>query len=208
MKDPRKIILITTIVVLALMFGITLVKESIKNSFKNRPTSNSAIPAKAQNKYESWRLFRNGYAFPIPPEWKNSSDRGGTAVLEPRNVSTNELKNIQRISITVLSDKKATGQRFTTEREFEDWSAVTGEVQGAIQKLEDITIDGEKAMTLIDKSIDNKWKIIVWIRKDQTNLYLNFDGRGEYDTEAIEAVGYITSHFSFVAPAMTGKEGK
>lgn len=208
LKDPRKVVLVSVVVVLALMFGVTFIKESIKNYLKKESTSNSVFPTKAQNKYENWRLFRNGYAFPLPSEWKNSSDIGGTAVLEPRDLSTNELKNIQKISVTVLSDKKAKGQRFTTEREFIDWTAVTGEVQGTIQKRENITIDGEKAIVLIDRLIDNKWKVIVWIRKDQTNLYLNFDGVEEYDAAAVETVGYITSRFSFVAPAMTGKEGK
>lgn len=208
MKDPRKVILVSTIVVLALMFSFTFIKEGIKSNQGKKPIPVSVLPTKAQNKYESWKLFRNGYAFPLPSDWKNSSDRGGTAVLEPRDLSMNELKNIQKISVTILSDKKATGQRFTTEREFTDWTAVTGEVQGTIQKLENITVDGEKAVVLMDRSIDNEWKVIVWIRKDERNIYLNFDGKGEYDKDAIEMVGYITSRFSFKAPAMTGKEGK
>lgn len=207
-EDPRKIVLVSTIAVLALMFGVAFLKDSIKNNQKKLIPSNLSPTIKTINKYESWTLFRNGYAFPLPPNWTNTSDRGGTAVLEPRDPLINELKNIQKISTTVLSDKKATGQRFTTEREFTDWTAVTGEVQGSIQKLENITVDGEKAIKLIDRSIDNKWKIIVWIRKDQINLYLNFDGEGKYNSAAIEAINYITSHFSFTAPAMTGKEGK
>lgn len=207
-EDPRKIVLVSAIVVLAFMFGLTFVKQSVKNNQKQTSSTSSIPPTKTPNKYERWALFRNGYAFPLPSNWKNSSDKGGTAVLEPRDPLINELKNIQRISTTVLSDKKATGQRFTTEREFTDWTAITGEVQGTIQKLENITVDGEKAIKLIDRSIDNKWKIIFWIRKDQINLYLNFDGEGKYDSAAEETISYITSHFSFIAPAMTGKEGK
>lgn len=209
MKDPRKVVLVSVIIVLALMFGVTFLKESFRNKNKKISPQISVSPTKVQNKYDDWVLFRNGYALPLPPDWKNSSDTGGTAVLEPRDPMANELKNIQKISITVLSDEKATGQRFTTEKEFFEWSAINGEVQGKIQKLDNLTVSGEKAIMLIDVSgEDNVWKIIVWVRKDNINLYINFDGLGKYDEVDAEVINYITSQFNFVAPPMTGKEGK
>lgn len=209
MKDPRKVVLVSVIIVLALMFGVAFLKESFRNKNKKISPSISVSPTKVQNKYKDWNLFRNGYALLIPSDWKNSSDVGGTAILEPSDPLNNELKNINKISITVLSDKKATGQRFTTEKEFFEWSAVVGEVQGKIQKLDNLTVGGEKAIMLIDASGgDNEWKIIVWVRKDNINLYINFDGQGKYNKADAEVINYITSQFNFVAPPMTGKEGK
>ena len=209
MKDPRKIVLVSVIIILTLMFGVTFLKESFRNKNKKISPLISVSPTKAQKKYEDWTLFRNGYSLPIPSDWKNSSDVGVTAVLEPRDSIANELKNIQKISITVLSDEKATGQRFTTEKEFFEWSAVVGEVQGKIQKLDNLSVNGEKAIMLIDVSGgDNEWKIIVWVRKDNMNLYINFDGLGKYNEADAEVINYITSQFNFVAPPMTGTEGK
>ena len=208
MKDPRKIILLSTIVLLSVMFGFTFLKELYKKSQKKTVVSNVPTPTIMIADRADWTLFRNGYAFPLPPDWKNSSDRGGTAVLEPTDISTNTLGTIQRISTTILSDKKASGQRFTTEREFGDWGAVKGEVQGKIQKLDDVTVDGEKALLLIDRSVDNKWTIIVWTRREQMNFYINFGGVGKYGAAETETINYIISHFNFVAPERTEKEGK
>lgn len=208
MKDPRKAVLISTIILLTLMFGLTFLKESFKNKTSKEIPSATVSPTIIKNKFENWTFFKNGYAFPLPSNWKNSSDTGGTAVLEPSDISENELDNIKKISVTVLSYKKATGQRFTTQLEFDQWSAVTGEVQGKIQKLENLTIDGEKGIMLIDNSVENKWKIIIWIRKDEINLYMNFDGEGKYNDKNIEVIKYITSHFSFIAPKANEKSGE
>lgn len=152
MKDPRKVVLVSAIVILALMFGVTFLKESLKNKDKKAPLSSEISPPIAINIYKDWTLFRNGYAFPLPPGWINSSDTGGHVVLEPKDTQVNELKNIKKISVTVLSDKKASGQRFTTEKEFTEWAAITGEVQGKIQKLNTVTLDKEKAIQLMDRS--------------------------------------------------------
>ena len=197
MKDQRKIVLISAIVILALMFGVTFLKETFRDKNKKISPPISVSPTKVENKYEGWTLFRNGYAFPLPTDWINSSDTGGTAVLEPRDPLKNELNNIKKISVTVLSDKKSTGQRFTTEKELVEWSAVAGEVQGKIQKLDNLIVGGEKAIMLIDATgEDNEWKIIVWVRKDNINLYINFDGQGKYNAADAEVINYITSQFN------------
>lgn len=209
MKDSRKIILVSTIVLLAVMFGFTFLKEAYKKSQKKSDVSYSPQPTKAFENRSDWTLFRNGYAFPLPPDWKNSSDRGGTAVLEPRDVLKNRLSGIEKISITILSDAKAGNKQFSTEREFTEWTAVKGEVQGTIQKLHNGEVDGQKSILVSDTSAGKeKWKIIVWVRKDLRNLYLIFDGVGTYGKSEAETITYITSNFTFVAPATAGKEGK
>lgn len=209
MKDPRKIVLVATIVILTLLFGVTYLKEQLSTRSSAPLPSETVSPTKVVDTYEGWTLFRNGYAFPVPPEWKNSSDVGGVAVLEPTDPAVNTLKNIQKISAIILSDKKATGQRFTTEKEFIEWTAVPGEVQGSVQKLENSVVDGEKAVMLIQRAASaDTWKIIVWTRKDGVNVYLNFDGVGSYEASEMQAIKYIIAHFTFTPPPTTGKEEK
>lgn len=193
------------------MFGATFLKESLKNKDNKMSLSTAISPTIAVNIYKDWMLFRNGYALPLPPppEWINTSDIGGHTVLEPKDPLINQLKNIKRISVTILSDKKASGQRFTTPKEFTEWLTVTGEVQGKIQKLDNVIVDKEKAILLMDRTgKDNEWKIIVWVRKEEVNLYINFDGVGTYDKFDKDSINYIISHFTFKAPPSSGKEGK
>ncbi len=207
MKDPRKIVLVATIGILILLFGMAYLKEQLSKRSPTILPTETVMPTKVVDPYQDWTLFRNGYAFPLPPEWKNSSDVGGVAVLEPTDPAVNTLKNIQKISAIILSDKKATGQRFTTEKEFIEWMAVAGAVQGSVQKLENSIIDGEKAIMLIQRAESaDTWKIIVWTRKDGVNVYLNFDGVGTYEGAEMQAIKYIIAHFTFTPPPTTGKK--
>lgn len=139
MKDKRVLLLVSTIVILTLMFFTAFVRDRQRNKKLTPSETTESKPVDAIiDEYADWTLFRNGYALPVPPKWKNTSDRGGTAVLEPGET----VGNIQKISITVLSDEKATaGQRFTTQKELNDWSAIKGEVGGSIQKPKNIILD-------------------------------------------------------------------
>lgn len=205
MNDKRKLLFALTIVILVLMFGVVFIRESMKN----KSSSSDALvvqPAKTQDDYANWSLFRNGYALPVPPEWKNTSDNGGVAILEPGKA----IGSMQEISIAILSDKNAPqGQQFTTQKELDEWSAVNGKVQGDIQKLKNITMDETPGVMLIDTTGEkNKWVVMAWTRKDNVNIQIRFTGSGTYGDQDKKAVDYIISHFTLTAPPMTGKEGK
>ncbi len=206
MKDPRKIVLVSTIIILIVMFATTFIRESLKKRNVQPVDTSNTQPTVMRDDYSDWTLFRNGYAFPLPADWKNTSDTGGTAVLEPGQ----PIGSIENISVTVLSDKKAPeGQRFTTQKELDEWSAVTGEVQGTIQKPKNITLDGEQGVMLFDTTKgEDKWLSIIWARKDSINIYLTFRGNRTYGDADEKAIDYIVSHFTFTPPAMTGDEGK
>lgn len=203
MKDPRKVLLLTTIIGLALMFGITYLRETGSTALAPSGDQISASPSPVSLNYAEWGLFRNGYALPIPPDWKNTSDTGGTAVFEPGT----KVGNIKKISVTRLSDAKVPpGQQFTTQKEFEEWSAVEGEVQGPIQKIANITVDSTPGLELSDiREDEGQWTVIVWVRKDNINLYLTFLGNEKITPDDNSAMTHIASEFAFVAPPSTGK---
>lgn len=215
MKYKKSLILLLIIITAVTAFTFYTAKNKNKviiperlNQTTDKSVNNIPItPTPSQPNYSDWTLFRNGYSLPLPPEWKNTSDRGGTAILEVGDSPESKIGNIQQISITVLSDAKSTGQRFTTQREFDDWSKVEGEVQGSIQKLDNLTIDNEKAIELLDESGgENEWMIITWIRKDNRNIYINFKGNQKYDTDDAVATDYILSNFKFTSPSITSSK--
>ncbi|HYD35196.1 MAG TPA: hypothetical protein VD999_03970 [Vitreimonas sp.] len=173
--------------------------------FESPSPTPSGTPATPLD-YTTWKLFRNGYALPLPPNWKNTSDSNGRAVFHPGD----KVGSLTEISVTVLSDAKAPqGQQFTTQAEFDQWSAVQGDVQGAIQKIDNVTVDGQPGLMLLDtRGGEDQWLVIVWVRKDKNNLYLTFKGNQKYDVADASAIDYIVSKFTFTAPPMTGLEGK
>ncbi len=210
MRDPRKILLAATVIILVLAFGITYIRQAMKPKTATPLASPSPIienkTSPAPDEYSNWKLFRNGYAFPIPPKWKNTSDKNGVAILEPGD----PIGSLQQISITILSDKKAPqGQQFTTQTELDQWSAVSGPLQGDVQKTKNITLDGSPGVMLVDTTGEkDKWLAMAWVRKDNINVQLRFTGNGTYSEQDMKTVDYIISHFTFTPPAMTGKEGK
>ena len=206
MYENRKFVLGTVIVVLAIMFFGAVVKDKIPGK-KNQPSVTPEVKQlKAQDDYAGWTLFRNGYALPIPSDWKNTSDTGGTAILEPGEA----VGSIKEISVTVLPDAKAPqGQQFTTQKELEEWSAVKGEVQGDVQKPKNISLDGEPGVMLVDKtSEENKWVAMAWARKGSANVLIRFTGSGTYGKQDMKAVDYIVSHFTFTPTPSSGKNDK
>ncbi len=98
MQDPRKILLVTTIVGLALMFGYAYIRDTRRTATVTAPDASSE--KQVVSPYADWTLFRNGYTLPLPPDWKNTSDTGGTAVLEPGT----PVGSIVKLSVTRLSD--------------------------------------------------------------------------------------------------------
>ena len=163
------------------------------------------MPTKVVDPYQDWTLFRNGYAFPLPPEWKNSSDVGGVAVLEPTDPAVNTLKNIQKISAIILSDKSHRTTLYHRERIYRV-DGCRGAVQGSYKNWK-IVLLTEKAIMLIQRAESaDTWKIIVWTRKDGVNVYLNFDGVGTYEGAEMQAIKYIIAHFTFTPPPTTGKK--
>lgn len=206
MYENRKFVLGTVVIVLALMFFGAFVKDMIPGK-KTQPSVTPEVKQmKVQDKYADWTLFRNGYALPIPSDWKNTSDTGGTAVLEPGEA----VGTIKKISVTVLSDAKAPqGQQFTTQKELNEWSAVKGEVQGDVQKPKNISLDGEPGVMLVDKTGEaDKWVAMAWARKDNVNILIRFTGSGIYGEQDMKAVDYIVSHFTFTPPPSSGKNDK
>lgn len=193
--------------VLALIAFFLIWKERSAKLSQTLSASPSPTPATASpipTSYDDWTLFRNGYALPLPPDWKNTSDLGGQAILEPGR----KIGSITKIAVTVLSDKKvAEGQAFTSQKELDDWMAKPIEATGTMQKLANITIDGQKGVLLLDKSGgDALWTVINWVRKDETNLYISVYGTGKYSQEEAQAIEYMTQHFTFTAPPSTDKE--
>lgn len=195
------------LILMVLVAGLTIYTAKNEDKVIIAEKSDQPAPTASGPDYSQWTLFRNGYALPLPPDWQNTSDTGGTAVLAVGDTPESKIGSIQQISVTVLSDEKATGQRFTTQTEFDDWSMVEGEVQGSIQKLENRTVDNEKAIELLDASGgENEWMIITWIRKDNRNIYINFEGNQKFEAQDVAAIDYILSNFKFVAPPMTGSK--
>jgi hypothetical protein len=137
---------------------------------------------------------------------ENTSDVGGVAVLEPGEA----VGGLEEISVTILSDKKAPqGQQFTTQKELDEWSAVSGQVQGDIQKTKNIIMDGSPGVMMVDTTSEtNKWLAMAWVRKDNINVQLRFTGNGTYGDADMKAVEYIVSQFTFTAPQTTGSKGK
>lgn len=204
----RKFVLFGVIVFLVGIFGVTIIRDWPRlTGQKASSTSPTAIPNVTPNEtladYSNWTLFRNGYAMPVPPKWKNTSDLGGVAVLEPGE----RVGSLDEISVTILSDKKAQGQQFSTQKELDEWSAVSGQVQGDIQKTKNIVMDGSPGVMIVDTTSEaNKWLAMAWTRKDNINVQLRFVGNGTYEDEDMKAVDYIVSHFTFTAPQTS--EGK
>ncbi len=206
----RKFVLFGVIVFLVGMFGVTIMRDWPRLTGQmGKRASPAAIPKVTPDAtkadYSNWTLFRNGYALPVPPKWKNTSDLGGVAVLEPGEI----VGSLDEISVTILSDKKAQGQQFTTQKELDEWSAVSGQVQGDIQKTKNIVMDGSPGVMIVDTTSEaNKWLAMAWTRKDNINVQLRFTGNGTYEDEDIKAVDYIVSHFTFTAPQTSGSKGK
>lgn len=211
MKDSRKLLLFGTIIFLLGMFFVTILRDwprltgQIKNSVTPAATPQS-ITDETQTVYTNWKLFRNGYALPVPPEWKNTSDKGGVAILEPGE----KTGSLQEISVSILSDKNAPqGQQFTTQKELDEWSAVSGQVQGDIQKTKNVIMDGSPGVMIVDTTSEtNKWTAMAWTRKDNINVQLRFTGSGKYEVQDMKVVDYIVSRFTFTAPPMTGSKEK
>ena len=208
MKDSRVIVRVGAICLLSGMFGVTIMRDWSRLTGKQKPEGVVVQPTVAltASTYDDWMLFRNGYAFPLPPDWKNTSDKGGTAVLEPGRT----LGSITKISVTILSDAKAPqGQQFTTQTEFDQWYAVSGLVQGPMQKPTNMMLDGVKAVMLMDtKGATENWVGIIWARKDNINIYITFNGSGEYSNADENAINYIVSHFMFTPPPSTSGKSK
>lgn len=210
--QSKQIGLITIVSILAVICVAILIFNLRKNKIPAASVSPSpsalTMPSITVTpvEYADWSLFRNGYALPLPPAWKNTSDRAGTAVLEPGK----PIGSIQKISVTVLSDAKAPqGQRFTTQKELDNWLAVSGEVQGPIQKIKNNTLDKESGVILFDNSKgENNWLTISWARKNNTNIYLTFVGNEKYGDLDQKAIDYIVSGFRFTPPPMGGNEEK
>ena len=210
MKDSHKLLLLGTIIFLFGMLFVTILRDwprltgQIKTGVS--PTPPTPTVENKQAEHADWSLFRNGYALPLPPKWKNTSDTGGVAVLEPGEM----IGSLEEISIMIVSDKKAPqGQQFTTQRELDEWSAVSGQVQGDIQKTKNIFVDGNPGVMLVDVTGEtNKWVAMAWTRKENVNVQIRFTGRGTYTDKDMETVDYIVTHFTFTAPPMSGKEEK
>jgi len=206
----RKFVLFGVIVFLVGIFGVTIIRDWPR--LTGQKTSNAiptaipkVTPDETQADYSNWTLFRNGYALPVPPKWQNTSDLGGVAVLEPGET----VGSLDEISVTILSDKKSQGQQFTTQKELDEWSAVSGQVQGDIQKTKNIVMDGSPGVMIVDTTSEaNKWLAMAWTRKDNINVQLRFTGNGTYENEDMKVVDYIVSHFTFTAPQTSGSKGK
>jgi len=204
MQDKRKLLLAGSIIFVVVMFAQAFIRDTFKSKTvtpsKNTPTQ------QVVDDYANWGLFRNGYALPVPPKWQNTSDTGGVAILEPGE----QVGSLNQISIMVLSDKNAPqGQQFTTQKELDEWTAVSGPVQGDVQKTNNITLGGSPGVMFLDTTGEkDAWLAMAWTRKDGINVQIRFTGTGEYTDLDAKTVDYIVSNFTFTPPPITGKEGK
>lgn len=204
-KHARFLFVSGLAILLVVAFMLMRVPSSTKQTTSVSTPSPKVQAIATADPYASWELFRNGYAFPLPADWKNTSDTNGTATFAPGT----PIGSIDSLAVTVLSDKRAPqGKRFTTQPEFDQWYAVEGEVQGKIQKLQNLAVDGEKAVMISQKPADDRWMVIVWARHEQVNLYITATGAGEYTVEDGKIVSYIAEHFVFTAPPSTGDDKK
>lgn len=219
MKLWQRLLIIGGIVAGSSLFGVMLLREKNptpqeKYAAGGDPTSvptrnpktEADLLAAMKAEFADWTYFRNGYALPVPPGWKNTSTAGGRAVLVPGSANAEAADRMKEMSLTVLSDASAPqGQQFTTQREFDDWRQVEGEVRGAIQKLANTTLDGVPAVELLDTGgTEADWTIIVWARKDGRNVYLTVKGMAGFDIRDAAAVEYMVNNFKFSAPPSTG----
>lgn len=202
----RIVFAVAGVIILGVLGLLVFMSKGVKAPYSSSSVSPSpTAAASAVSEFSDWTYFRNGYGVKIPPDWKNTSDTGGTAVLEPGR----KVANFELVSVTILSDKKATGQRFTTQKEFDEWYALSGEVQGDIQKIDNTMVDGEKAIMLLDTTGgEDAWTVITWTRKDEVNLYLRVKGNKKYSKEDAAAIDYLVSSFRFEAPPPAPGEGK
>lgn len=204
MKSSKLLIVIMGIIILTVLFGLFSLLGKKILSPATQQTSKETMVSPTISPYSDWTYFKNGYGIKFPPDWKNTSDLNGTAVMEPGR----KVGSITKISITILSDKKATGQRFTTQTEFDQWYGVNGQVQGDIQKTDNVLLDGQKGVVLMDSSTPDKWTEIIWTRKDNVNIYIIVRGNGTFTSEDNAAIVYLISSFKFQAPASSGKSEK
>lgn len=205
MNDWRKVLLVSTIALLVLMFASAFIRQSLKSkTVVASPAPQASVVI--QDDYSGWTLFRNGYAFPVPPKWKNTSDTGGVAILEPGD----KIGSLEQISMRVLSDKKApAGQQFTGQQELEQWATVSGQVQGDVQKTKNVSLDGAPGVMLVDTTGEvGKWVAMAWARRDSINFQLRFTGSGTYTDQDKKTVDYIISHFTFTPPPFDDKQEK
>ena len=195
MAIKKRFLIIGAILIAVAVFTVFLSRSKDKVIWQ--PESQQVEQVQQLN--TDWVIFRNGYSLPVPPGWKNTSDKGGRAVLVPGESEESRIGSISEISVTVVSDANSPkGQQFTTQKEFDDWLKVEGEVQGPVQKLDNIRLDNTEGIELlVIHDRDNSWNIIVWSRKEGSNLYINFKGNKEYSTEDAEAIDYIVSNFKF-----------
>lgn len=201
------VLLVVGLVVIVGLFALVL--RSPKPAVAPAPTVSPSPVSSTETKtvgYDEWKLFRNGYAFPLPPEWKNTSDTNGTATFAPGQ----EVGNIHSIAVTRLSDKKAPqGQKFTTQAELDDWYGGKLSEVGNLKKIKTLMIDGEKAVMIADTSGGKeRWMVIIWARHENMNLYFTANGLGEYTLDDENAITYMVEHFLYTAPPSTGDDKK
>lgn len=185
-------------VVIIIGFGYFLSgNKSLKNNHGTLGPSASPIPLSFSN----WGTFKNGYEIKIPENWINTSDLNGHAVIE-RGKNGVPVGSFTKIVISVSANSQA-DQQMTNQDDFDKWYSksnkeVTKEI---LQKLDNTMIDKEKAVEFVDTSVDvktqNVWSVVVWIRKNDVNYYINVFGNKKITPTDFKAYDYLIKSFKF-----------
>ena len=185
-------------ILLVILTGLAIVFS--KNQSASQKVSETAVSQIPPN-FNTFSTFENGYEIKIPTNWVNTSDLQGHSVIGP---GKNGIK-VGSFQSIVLSVNPSLTALMTSQSEFDSWYAKKNEkvTKGIIQKLANTTIDGEKAVELIDTSVNQKtqnaWSIVTWTRKNNVNYYINAIGDQKITTVDFKVYEYIIKSFKFNA---------
>lgn len=156
----------------------------------------SLSPSPTPEILDGWRYHnRERYSFMIPARWKIGYDKNDLTVLIPGRA----MGTLQEIAIRTLPDIRVREDRpFATQEEFDRNYEVDTVIEGKVRKIENVEVDGRRGIMYTDVgSGPQNWHIVVWIRDDEENIYLNFKGFDRQILDDGKAIDYFLSTFIF-----------
>ncbi len=198
--QKQKIILLVLLAIAILTVLFLLKTKVVKHTPKYKQVSSVTSPL-SQN-FKNWGVFKNGYQIKIPPNWQNTSDRGGHVIFEPGK-NGEKAASFKQISISVVSGPPD-GKKLTTQEEFDSWYKMSNKIvtRDTLQKVNNTTIDSQPVVELIETipsvSREDQWSLVAWLRKDNANYYINVRGFGKNPTiPDLKVFDYLIHSFSF-----------
>jgi hypothetical protein len=194
MKSKKIVIFLLALLILIVGHFI------ISNKFLKTQNSKFSIASSPSPlSLSNWLTYKNVYEIKIPKNWINISDSNGHVVFVPgKNGETTG-----SFTTIVISKNSDSDKPIASEDEFDSWYAKNNEEipKEVLQKLDNTFLDGEKAVKLIDTSINKKtqnaWSLVTWTRKDGINYYINAQGNKKITKDDFKAYEYLLNSFKF-----------